>query len=39
MAMAMRMMIGTTVQATSTAVLCVVFDGTGLALALKRTIT
>ncbi len=34
-----RMRIGTTVQITSISVLCEVFDGTGLALALKRTMT
>ncbi len=34
-----RMSTGTTHQTTSISVLCVVFDGVGLAPALKRTIT
>ena len=38
-AIATRMMTGTSVQATSSSVLCVVRDGVGLARALKRTIT
>jgi hypothetical protein len=39
MAIVMRMRIGTTVHATSRAVLWVIFEGVGLALALKRTHT
>ena len=39
MAMATRMRIGTTVQATSSTVLCVTFEGVGLARSLKRYIT
>src|ERR1700738_2565099 len=38
-AIATRMTTGITVQATSISVLCVVFDGVGLALALNLTIT
>ena len=34
-----RMITGTIVQANSSMVLCAVFDGTGLRLALKRTMT
>ncbi len=37
--MATRMSTGTTVQTTSIRVLCVVFEGVGLARALNRTIT
>ncbi len=39
MAITTRMRIGTTVQTTSIKVLWVVFEGTGLALALNFTIT